>query len=72
MFSDQGTMNDFYMFDLNYLEWITISCSMDSMPSARYGHGFTSAIGKLYIFGGRKDAFRAGNLPLVDVAIRSI
>jgi hypothetical protein len=45
--------DDLHSFDLANMKWTLISALNDeSKPSARYGHGFTSAGGLLYVHGG--------------------
>ncbi len=46
-------LNDLYAFDPDTMIWTLLSAADDaSRPSARYGHGFTSAGGLLYVHGG--------------------
>jgi hypothetical protein len=42
--------NDLHTFDLSTRVWTLLSPTADI--SARYGHGFTSAAGRLYVHGG--------------------
>ena len=48
-----GTLNDLYVFDLSNSNWTDLTQSIvGDIPSARYGHGFASAGGKIYLHGG--------------------
>jgi hypothetical protein len=48
-----GTLKDFLMLDLANMTWTDLSTSvLGNSPSSRYGHGFTSAGGKIYVQGG--------------------
>jgi hypothetical protein len=47
--------DDFYSYDVANQTWTLlfgVSDSESNRPPARYGHGFTSAGGKLYVHGG--------------------
>jgi N-acetylneuraminic acid mutarotase len=50
---DNGTtvLNELYEFKISSREWNLINIS-DSGPTHRTGHGFASALGNLYVFGG--------------------
>ncbi len=52
--SDNGSsvLNDLYEYNISSREWSVINIS-DSGPTPRKGHGFASAQGNLYVFGGR-------------------
>ena len=54
MEASSACYGDLYRFDTLKLEWAAIGDSdvTGSPPSARYGHGFASAQGRLYVFGG--------------------
>ncbi len=45
-----ANLDDLFMFDLANMTWTRLAAA--NAPSARYGHGFTSAGGKLYVHGG--------------------
>jgi hypothetical protein len=48
-----GYLDDLHVFDTTAMNWTRLSFALDApRPSARYGHGFTSAGGKLYVHGG--------------------
>ncbi len=48
-----GALDDLWSFDSATMAWTLLSAAANgARPSARYGHGFTSAGGKLYAFGG--------------------
>jgi hypothetical protein len=49
-----GYLDDLHSFDPATMTWTLLSAAADSAPapSARYGHGFTSAGGKLFVHGG--------------------
>jgi hypothetical protein len=49
---DQEPAGDFYMFDLQCMNWSIVSSATGFLPSARYRHGFTSTFEKVYLFGG--------------------
>jgi hypothetical protein len=44
------------------MTWTQLAATAASRPSVRFGHGFTSAEGKLYVHGG---ANNAGNVVVV-------
>ena len=46
-----GYLNDLYAFDLPTMSWMSLGVS-SSGPSPRYAFGCTSALGKIWIFGG--------------------
>ena len=51
------SLGDLYSFDPANMTWTLLSAAEDSVrPAARDGHGFTSAGGKLYVFGGWRDS----------------
>jgi hypothetical protein len=53
-----GFLDDLHVFDPTTMNWTLLSAARDnSRPSARFGHGFASAGGKLYVHGG----FGGGN-----------
>ena len=43
-------LGDLHSFDLATMTWTRLAAA--NAPSARYGHGFTSVGGKLYVHGG--------------------
>jgi N-acetylneuraminic acid mutarotase len=46
-------MNDLHAYDPAAEIWTDLSVPISgTKPTARFGHGFTSAGGKLYVFGG--------------------
>jgi hypothetical protein len=46
-------LDDLHAFDPATMNWTLLSAALDvPRPFARYGHGFTSAGGKLYVHGG--------------------
>ena len=46
-------LNDLHEFDLSTMMWTDISGQVQGIsPSRRYDHGFSFALGKLFIFGG--------------------
>ncbi len=46
-------LDDLYLFDPANTTWSLLSAAAGSSgPAARWGHGFTSAGGKLYVHGG--------------------
>jgi hypothetical protein len=48
--------NDLHVYDPVAGAWTDLSAAISgSPPSTRWGHGFTSAGGKLYVFGGSDD-----------------
>jgi hypothetical protein len=48
-----GHLDDLLSFDLANMTWALLSAADDAgRPSVRYGHGFTSAGGRLYVHGG--------------------
>ena len=47
-----GDSHDLWIFDIDASEWTSLSTALGTPPSARDSHGFTSAGGKLYVFGG--------------------
>jgi hypothetical protein len=48
-----GLLDDLYSFDPADMTWTQLSAADDAVrPSARSGHGFTSAGGRLYVHGG--------------------
>jgi hypothetical protein len=48
-----GNLDDLYAFDPATMTWTNLSAADDAgRPSARFGHGFTSAGGLLYVHGG--------------------
>ena len=47
-----SVLNDLYEYNISSEEWRLIQSS-DTLPTPRAGHGFVSALGKLYVFGGR-------------------
>ncbi len=48
-----GYLDDLYAFDPATMTWTLLSAAGgDGRPSARSGHGFTSAGGLLYVHGG--------------------
>jgi hypothetical protein len=54
MLPPSAVYEDLHSFDLSTLAWTLLSPTADRAQStpARYGHGFTSAAGKLYVHGG--------------------
>jgi hypothetical protein len=49
--------NDLHSFDPANMTWSLLSAAAGSSgPAARWGHGFTSAGGKLYVHGGYNGA----------------
>ncbi len=46
-------LGDMYKFDLDQRKWDVVESTKGQSPAPRYNHGFTSAIGKLYVFGGQ-------------------
>ena len=50
-------LDDLHAFDPATMTWTLLSPADDPRrPSARFGHGFTSAGGLLYVHGGYSDA----------------
>ena len=50
-------MNDLYMLHLSTKTWSDLTYIVDGpRPSPREGHGFASANGKLFVFGGDSNA----------------
>jgi hypothetical protein len=50
-----GYANDLYSFDPAISAWTLLSVAVtagNALPTARAGHGFASAGGKLYVHGG--------------------
>ena len=48
-----GFLGDLHSFDPANMTWTLLSAAHDApRPSAREGHGFTSARGRLYVHGG--------------------
>ncbi len=48
-----GSNNDFRVYNPASMTWFDLSShALGTPPIARYGHGFTSAGGKLYVHGG--------------------
>ena len=48
------TLNDFHVYSPAYMTWFDLSShAYGTPPTARAGHGFASAGGKLYVHGGR-------------------
>ncbi len=48
-----GGYSDLHVLDLATMTWTELASSvLGSWPSSRYGHGFTSACGKIYVHGG--------------------
>jgi hypothetical protein len=48
-----GQLDDLHSFDPTTMIWTRLSAADDAgRPSARDGHGFTSAGGRLYVHGG--------------------
>ncbi len=48
--------NDFHAYNPATVTWFDLSGhALGTPPTARFGHGFTSAGGKLYVHGGSKD-----------------
>jgi hypothetical protein len=48
-----GVKNDLHVYDPASLTWFDLSSvALGTPPSARSGHGFTPAGGKLYVHGG--------------------
>ncbi len=48
-----SSLDDLHAFDLAAMAWTLLSAADDApRPSARYGHGFTSMEGRLYVHGG--------------------
>ncbi len=47
-------MDDLHAFNLSAMAWTDISAAAGSgtPPSGRFGHGFTSEEGRLYVHGG--------------------
>ena len=46
-------LGDLYVYDSVAMAWTDLSAAAaGTPPSARYGHGFTSAAGLLYVHGG--------------------
>jgi hypothetical protein len=45
--------NDFHVYNPASMTWFDLSShALGTPPTARHGHGFTSAGGKLYVHGG--------------------
>jgi hypothetical protein len=61
-FPEPAVLAEFYMFDLNHMNWSIISPATGDVPSARFEHGFTAGMGKLYLFGGKYLPYARGNL----------
>jgi hypothetical protein len=51
-----GPLNDLYSIDPATMAWTPISI-LGTSPSARAGHGFASARGKLYLHGGGRNPY---------------
>ncbi len=52
-----GFLDDLHVFDPATMTWTLLSVAYDAgRPSARSGHGFTSAGGRLYVHGGGEDS----------------
>jgi hypothetical protein len=52
-----GYLDDLHSYDPADMTWTLLSAAEDSTrPSARAQHGFTSAGGKLYVYGGDNDS----------------
>ena len=49
-----SSLNDLHRLDTSILAWTDLTDSLNGavFPSPRRGHGFASAMGKLYVFGG--------------------
>jgi N-acetylneuraminic acid mutarotase len=47
-----SVLNDLYEYDIFSEQWSFVQIG-DTQPTPRAGHGFVSALGKLYVFGGR-------------------
>jgi N-acetylneuraminic acid mutarotase len=55
-FCAEHGLNDLHVFDPVAEAWTDLSAAISgSPPSPRWGHGFTSAGDKLYVFGGWDD-----------------
>jgi hypothetical protein len=53
-----GINNDLHAYDPDSMTWYDLStCAFGTPPSARWGHGFASVGGKLYVHGGINDVF---------------
>jgi hypothetical protein len=51
-----GNFNDLYVYDPSNTTWTNLSApTYGTPPAGRYGHGFTSAGGKLYVHAGTSD-----------------
>ena len=50
------------------MNWTDLSAAASGTPpSARYGHGFTSAGGKLYVHGGLSDNGEGGGMGMLNM-----
>ena len=57
--SCSGLLSDLHAFDPNTMIWTDLSTpAFGDAPSARYGHGFTSAGRRLYVHGGNNGSGR--------------
>ena len=52
-----GSNNDFRVYNPASMTWFDLSGhALGTPPTARFGHGFTSAGGKLYVHGGYSES----------------
>ena len=49
--NETTVLNELYEYKISSREWNLVNIS-DSGPTQRTGHGFASALGNLYVFGG--------------------
>ncbi len=59
---DTVFFDDLHVFDPATLKWTLISADAPR-PSARHSHGFTSAGGKLYVYGGSGYGYNGDSYP---------
>ncbi len=55
-----GNLDDLHSFDIAAMTWTKLSAANGTLPSARSEHGFTSAGGKLFVYGGESQADKDG------------
>ncbi len=57
-----GKSNDFHVYSPAYMTWFDLSShAHGTPPTARAGHGFTSAGGLLYVHGGSSSLFQVSD-----------
>ena len=62
-----GLLNDLHAYDPAALAWTDLSFGFTgSLPTATFGHGFASAGGRLYVFGGRGSAGESDEVKIME------